>query len=154
MKAIREFFARYEQGANSFDPDLVCSQYTAEFMGGGPNGVVCGKNDENLRNAIAKRHSFFQEIGFRSAKVLDVEETPLDEHYTMAKVYWNMVFEKEPGHPLDFKFYVTYFLFDPGSGPKVVFWISHDDEWKVMQEAGLIPADGDAKRDRTITKDR
>ena len=117
------------------------SQYTDEFMGGGPNGVACGKNDEDLRNAIAKRHSFFQEIGFRSAKILGLEETPLDGHYTMVKVNWKMVFEKEEGRPLDFKFYITYFLFDSGSGPKVVFWISHDDEQKVMQEAGLIPGD-------------
>jgi len=142
MTTIREFFARYEEGANSFDPDLMCSQYTAEFLGGGPKGVACGKNDEDLRNAFAKRHSFFQEIGFRSAKILDIEETPLDEHYTMAKVYWNMVFEKKPERPLDFKFYITYFLYDSGSGPKVAFWISHEDELKVMQEAGLMPADG------------
>jgi hypothetical protein len=47
-------------------------------------------------------------------------------------------YEIAAGDPLDFKFYVTYFLFDPGSGPKVVFWISHEDGQKVMQEAGLI----------------
>lgn len=53
-----------------------------------------------------------------------------------------MIFEKQPGHPLEFKFFLTYFLFDSGSGPKVVFWISHDDEQKIMQEAGLIPSEG------------
>jgi hypothetical protein len=142
MTAIREFFARYEDGANSFDPDLVCSQFTTEFMGGGPNGVVCFKNGDDLRGWIEDRRSFFQEIGFRFANILDLEETPLDDHYTMAKVHWNMVFEKEEGRPLDFKFCITYFLFDSGPGPKVAFWISHDDEQKVMQEAGLIPADG------------
>ena len=68
-------------------------------------------------------------------------QTPLDERYTMAKVHWQMVFEKDPGNPLDFKFYITYFLFDPGTGPKVVLYISHDDEQKVMKEAGLIPGD-------------
>jgi hypothetical protein len=62
-----------------------------------------------------------------------------DERYTMAKVHWRMVFEKDPGKPLDFKFFITYFLFDQGSGPKVAFYISHDDEQKVMREAGLIP---------------
>jgi hypothetical protein len=42
-------------------------------------------------------------------------------------------------HSLDFKFFVTYFLFDPGSGPKVAFWISHDDEQKIKRDAGPIP---------------
>jgi hypothetical protein len=56
MAKIEEFFARYEEaansfGANSFDPDLVCSQHTTEFMGGGPDGVACGRNDQTLRGA-------------------------------------------------------------------------------------------------------
>jgi len=147
MTAIREFFARYEDGASSFDPDLVCSQFTAQFMGGGPDGVACFKNGDDLRAWTENRRSSFQEIGFRCAKIMDLEETPLDDHYTMARVQWNMVFEKEPGHSLDFKFYITYFLFDSGSGPKVAFWISHEDEQKVMQEAGLIPVDGRTRAD-------
>lgn len=138
MTKIKQFFARYEEGANSFDPDLVCSLYTTEFLGGGPSGVMCGRNDESLRKFVIQRQAFFQQIGFQSAKVMGVEETPLDDRYTMAKVRWRMTFEKQPGGLLDFEFYLTYFLFDPGSGPKVVFWISHDDEQQVLQEAGLI----------------
>ncbi len=30
---IRAFFLRYQEGANSFDPDLVTSQFTPVFMG-------------------------------------------------------------------------------------------------------------------------
>ena len=142
MSEIEEFFARYEKGANSFDPDLVCSLYTAEFMAAGPNGVSCGRNDENLLAAVAQRHDLFQKIGFRQIKVLHVHATPLDDRYTMAKVQWHMAFVKTAGHLLDFTFYITYFLFDPGTGPKVVFWISHDDEQQVMREAGLIPGVG------------
>lgn len=56
---------------------------------------------------------------------------PLDDWYTMAKVHWHMTFEKQPGHPLNFKFFITYFLYDPGTGPKVADWISHDDEQRV-----------------------
>ena len=69
-----------------------------------------------------------------------MKETPLDDRYTMAKVHWQMTFEKRPGQSLDLTFFLTYFLFDAGSGPKVVSWISHDDEHTVMHEAGLISA--------------
>jgi len=137
MTKIEEFFTRYEEGANSFDPDLVASQFTDSFLGADPNGVVCVQNDESLRKAIGERERFFHQIGFSSAKVLSVTETLLDERYTMAKVHWHMVFEKEAGKPLDFKFFITYFLFDPGSGPRVAFYISHDDEQKDLQDAGL-----------------
>ena len=81
MTRIEEFFARYEEGANSFDPDLVCSQYTPEFMAAGPDGVACGRNDQELRNAIVQRHTFFQQIGYRRAKILCVDATPLDDAY-------------------------------------------------------------------------
>jgi hypothetical protein len=139
MTKIERFFTRYEEGANSFDPDIVTSQFSDCFMGGDPNGVACVQNDEAFRKAIPDRHAFFQQIGFRSAKVLNVTETQLDDRYTMAKVHWHMIFEKQPGNLLEFKFFITYFLFDTGTGPKVVFYISHDDEQKVMRDAGLIP---------------
>ncbi len=138
MTPIEQFFQRYEVGANTFDPDLVVSQYTDQFMGADPNGVVSISNDEKFREAVPQRKEIFRQIGFRSAKVLDIAETPLDDRYTMAKVHWQMTFEKEQGKPQEFKFYITYFLFDPGTGPKVVFYISHDDEQKVMRDAGLI----------------
>lgn len=141
MTKIEQFFDRYEEGANTFDPDVVTSQFADSFMGADPNGVVCGENNEKFRRAIPQRKAFFLQIGFRSAKILSIDATPLDERYTMAKVHWQMVFEKEQGNPLDFKFFITYFLFDPGSGPRVVFYISHDDEQKVMKDAGLIPTD-------------
>lgn len=138
MDRIDEFFARYEKGANSFDPDLMVSLYTDESMGGDPNGVSCGHNDQSLRDAFVQRKEFFRKIGFKSARVLSVDARPLDENYTMAKVHWHMTFEKQAGNPLDFKFFITYFLYDSGAGPRAAFWISHEDEQKVMHEAGLI----------------
>ena len=138
---ISAFFARYEEGANTFDPELMASLFTDEFMAGGPDGVSCGRNDEALREAFVQRKAFFGTIGFRRAKVLDIASTPLDARYTMARVHWQLTFEKRQGEPRDFRFHITYFLHDPGTGPKVAFWISHEDERKVMREAGLIPAD-------------
>ncbi len=139
MEKIQAYFARYEEGANTFDPELMGSLYMSEFLAGDPNGVSCGRNDEKLRASIVQRKAFFEQIGFRRAQVLGVDATPLDDKYTMAKVHWQMTFEKEPGHPLDFRFFITYFLFDAGAGPKAAFWISHEDEQKVMRAAGLIP---------------
>ena len=139
MGRIRDFFARYEEGANTFDPELVASHYTDPFMGAVPAGVKCLRNDAAFRKAIPERQAFFRQIGFRSARILDLAESPLDDRYTMVKVHWQMVFEKTPGQPQEFRSYITYFLFDPGSGPRVTFYISHDDEQDVMREAGLIP---------------
>lgn len=146
MTTIDEFFSRYEQGANSFDPDLMASLYTPEFLAGDPHGVACGRNDQALRDAFVRRKAFFEQIGFKRAKILQVQATPLDARYTMAKVHWLLTFERQPGQPLDFRFHITYFLHDPGTGPKAAFWISHDDEQQVMREAGLIPDEAGVPR--------
>ena len=140
MSEIDAFFARYEQSANSFDPELVAALYTDPFMGGDPNGVA-SMSVAAMRQAVPARRDFMQQIGFRFARVQAVAATPLDAHYTMAKVHWHLRFEKTPGAPQDFRFHITYFLFDPGSGtgPKVAFYISHEDEQQVMREAGLLP---------------
>ncbi len=138
MTKIEAFFTRYEQGANTFDPALMSSLYTDQFMGGDPNGVACARNDGAWRDAFVQRKAFFQQLGFRCARVLKVEPTALDAHYTMAKVHWQMDFEKQPGHLQEFRFAITYFLFDAGDDPRVAFWISHEDEHKLMREAGLI----------------
>ena len=79
MASIEEFFDRYLEGANSLDPDLMSSLYTAEFLAGDPNGVSCGRNDKALRDAFIRRKEFFRQIGFKSAKILHVDATPLDE---------------------------------------------------------------------------
>ena len=140
MTRIEQFFARYEKGANNFDPALIRSQFAQCFMMADPNGAQCGQNDERFAAAIPQRQALFRQIGFQSARVLDIDETPLDGNYTMAKVHWHLVFDKD-GKLLDFRFYCTYILYDAGGGPKVVFYLSHEDEQKVMGEAGLLPAE-------------
>jgi len=142
MKRVDDFFKRYEQAANSFDPVLTASLYTEQFLAADPNGVQCGRNDPALAQATAARQQFFESLGFQQAKVLEVAATPLDDNYTMAKVHWWMRFARTGGDAQEFRFFITYFLYDPGSGPKAAFWISHDDERQVMLDAGLIDAEG------------
>lgn len=138
MEKTKRFFERYEEGANTFDPGLVASQFTPSFMSADPNGVTSIRNDGEFLKAIPERREFFRKIGFQKAKILDIADTPLDDRYTMAKVHWQMEFEKQPGKRQEFRFFITYFLFDPGDGPRIAFYVSHDDEQKVMREAGLI----------------
>lgn len=139
MQAVTAFFEAYEEGANTFDPDLVVSHFTSAFLAADPNGVACLANDHAFRKAIPERRAFMAGIGFRSAKILGIEPTPLDPRYMLAKVHWLMVFEPKKGTPKEFRFFITYLLFDDGHGLKVAAYVSHEDEAKTMREGGLIP---------------
>jgi hypothetical protein len=136
---IRQFFQKYEEGANTFDPDLVTSQFAEVFIGGGPNGVFDGQNDERFREAIPQRKAFMEQIGFKRARIESLDETVLDGHYSMVAVQWRMTFQQEPDRVQDAEFEILYFLFIRNEQPKVVMYISHDDEEETMREMGLLP---------------
>lgn len=140
MTKLRKFFNAYEHGVNSFDVDLLSAQFQEAFMGADPNGVFCYRNDAILREAIQQRRDVYEQMGFKFAEILSIADTPIDEHYTMAKVHWRMVFEKIKGQPREFKFFITYFLFDSPQGLRIVFFIAREDEQKVLRDAGLLPA--------------
>ena len=140
MNRIRKFFTAYEHAINTFDPALVSSHFVDSFMGADPNGVFCHRNDASLRQAVEQRRDMYTQMGFKFVEVLNVSESPIDEHYTMAKVQWRVVFEKVKGQPKEFKFQITYFLYDSPEGLRIVFFIAREDEQKVLREAGLLPA--------------
>lgn len=142
---IERFFQEYERGTNTFEPGLVTSQFAEVFIGAGPNGVVAGSNDEEFRAVIPQRKAFMEQIGFKQAEILSLDESVIDEHYTMVAVQWRMTFEKEPGQPLPAEFEIVYFLFIEEELPKIVLYIAHDDEEETMRQMGLLP-DGDQRK--------
>lgn len=136
---VQRFFERYEEGANSFEETVVLEGLAPEFMGADPNGAQVFELNDEFRKAIPARKEFFRSIGFRSAHILGVEQSQLSSDYILAKVRWEMFFERD-GQANEFRFLVSYVLRDAGgSDLKVVFYVSHDDEQRVMREAGLIP---------------
>jgi hypothetical protein len=136
---IQEFFAAYERGANTFDPDLVTSQFAEVFIDAGPNGVIAGRNNDEFHEVIPRRKAFMEQIGFRQAAILSLDETVLDGQYTMVTVRWRMTFATGSAPPQDAEFEILYILFVRDERPRVVFYLSHDDEEETMREMGLLP---------------
>jgi len=57
----------------------------------------------------------------------------------MAKVQWQMRFEKNSGKPIDTQSSSTYILFIEDESPKIVFYLTHENFMTIMQELGLVP---------------
>lgn len=139
MKEIDEFVARYEEGANRFDADLLASLYTDCFIVAGPKGTACVTNDAQWKEAANERKRLFESLGFRFAKILRKQVARIDDTYTMVEVHWHLRFDNPAARQADFRFSNTYFLGMADGAPKVCFYISHEDEEDVMREAGLVP---------------
>ena len=51
-----------------------------------------------------------------------------------------MRFEKNLGQPIDLEDYSTYILYVKDASPRIVFYTTHENLMKIMQERGLLPA--------------
>jgi hypothetical protein len=137
---VKKFFEDFERGSNTFERDLLALQFSDPFMAADPDGGIQVVKKDDFLAGIAKRQAFFQSIGFQFVKILLLDQTRLDDHYVMAKVQAHMRFEKNPGQPIDLKDYSTYILFIKDDSPKIIFYTTHENLLKIMQERGLLPA--------------
>ena len=135
---IKQFFEEFERGSNTFEKELLASQFSDTFMAADPDGGIQVVKKEDFIAGIAARQAFFHSIGFQFVKIVPLEETRLGDHYVMAKVHVHMRFEKNPGQPIDLKDSSTYILFIKDDSPQVVFYLTHENLAKIMQEVGLV----------------
>lgn len=136
-KIVANFFEQYEIGANTFNVDLVTTEFTDEFLAADPTGVYAGQNNEAFKQAIPERQKQFAEMGFQEARILSVDQDVLDDHYVKAKVHWEMKFLKNQ-ETIEAQFYITYFLFVQNEQAKIAFYISHESEEETMKRLGLL----------------
>jgi len=135
---VKTFFEAFERGSNTFEDDLAF-QFSDPFLVADPDGGIQVVRRDDFLAGIAKRHVFFHSIGFQCVKIVPLDETRLDDRYVMVKVHVQMRFEKHPGQPIDLKDSSTYILFVKDDSPKIVFYTTHENLMKIMQESGLLP---------------
>ncbi|HKF38703.1 MAG TPA: hypothetical protein VKB35_17545 [Ktedonobacteraceae bacterium] len=137
---VKKFFEDFERGSNTFESDLLALQFSDPFMAVDPDGGIQVVKKDDFLAGISQRQAFFQSMGFQFVKVSSLDETRLDDHYVMVKAHVQMRFEKNQGQPIDLIDYSTYILFVKDDSPKIVFYTTHENLMKIMQERGLLPA--------------
>ena len=134
---IKKFFEGVEQASNTLDLDLIDAQYADQFIFADPNGTRVVEKQKFLP-ALPQRQEFFKSLGHQSTKVLSLEQTPIDDQYTMVRAHFLMQFQKTPGQTTEANVDSTYILFMKGDLPKIVMHIEHEDLREAMQARGLL----------------
>jgi hypothetical protein len=134
---ITAFFEGVEQASNSLNLDLIDSQYADQFIFADPNGTRVVEKQKFLP-FLPKRQEFFKSLGHHSTRVLSLEETPIDDQYTMVKAHFLMQFQQSSGEIKEAKVGSTYILFMKGETPRIVMHIEHEDLREAMQARGLL----------------
>ena len=134
---IKKFFEGVQQASNTLDLDLIDAQYADQFIFADPSGTRVVEKQKFLP-FLPKRQEFFKSLGHQSTKVLSLEETPIDEQYTMVKAHFLMQFQKTPGQNVEAHIDSTYILFMKGDLPKLVMHIEHEDLQQAMKDRDLL----------------
>jgi len=133
--AIKKLFLDYERAFNALDVEKQVPLFAEHFISAGPRGSIALGRDEFARMAN-KAAQFYKSVGQTSAKILSMDETAISSEYSMVKVHWGATFKKTGKRLIEFD--VTYFIQKIGPEPKIIMFISHQDEEKAMKELGLL----------------
>src|SRR6266498_5955365 len=113
---IKLFFEGVEKASNTLNLDLIDSQFADQFIFADPYGTRVIEKQKFL-SALPKRQEFFKSLGHQSTKILSLDETPIDDQYTMVKAHFLLEFRKSSGEIAEVKLDSTYILFMKGDLP-------------------------------------
>ena len=133
---IEKLFADYGKSFSALALQDTAQLYADDFIAAGPKGIISQKREVFLKNA-GKAAEFYRSVGQKSAKALSMKETWFGEDYVMVTIHWGVTFETLD-KPVEFD--VSYLVQLTGETPKIILFISHEDEEEMMQELGLTKA--------------
>ncbi len=133
--AVKRLFVEYEKAFNVLDVEKQVPFFAEHFISAGPKGSIAQGRDEFAKMAT-KAAEFYRSVGQTSAKILSMDEIPISNEYSMVRVHWGVTFRKTGNRLIEFD--VTYFIQKTGTEPKIIMFISHQDEEKAMKELGLL----------------
>ena len=135
IDAIKRLFVEYEKAFNVLDVEKQVPFFAEHFISAGPKGSIAQGRDEFAKMAT-KAAEFYRSVGQTSAKILSMDEIPISNEYSMVRIHWGVTFRKMGNRLIEFD--VTYFIQKTGPEPKIIMFISHQDEEKAMKELGLL----------------
>jgi hypothetical protein len=139
--SVRKLFERYERVFNAslhgdVDMDEVTALYASEFIAASPAGVMTGKNDEQLRQAMVQGYARYRAIGTKEMRIRGLRISPIDEHHCVAHIAWRASYVRKDQADVVIDFDVHYLVQQLDAEPKVFGWISGDEQ-ALLREHGI-----------------
>jgi hypothetical protein len=133
-KRIKALFDEYGKSFSALDLQNNAKVYADNFIAAGPKGVISQSRKEFDANA-EKAAEYYRRVGQKSAEIKSMKETWFGEYYAMVTIHWAAHFEK-----LDkpYEFDVSYLVKLTSKDPKIILFISHEDEEEAMKEVAKL----------------
>jgi hypothetical protein len=133
-KRIKTLFDHYGKSFSALDLQNNARVYADNFIAAGPKGTISQTRKEFDKNA-EKAAEYYRKAGQKSAEIKSMKETWFGDDYAMVTVHWAAHFEK-----LDkpYEFDVSYLVQLTDKEPKIILFISHQDEEEAMKEVAQM----------------
>ena len=127
-------FKQYETAFNKLDLKKLADYYADTFISAGPKGTIAESKKDFVEKA-GQAADFYRSVGQNSARIVSKRIMPICNEYSMVVIRWGVTFEKTGTKPIEFD--VSYIVQETGSDPKIILFISHQDEEAAMKKLGL-----------------
>lgn len=136
MQNIAAFFTEYASASMSGNAEKVAAFYAPHFMMATKDESKGFTNDAAFIEWLNGVFQFNKQTGMQTMKVKQVDVQPIGKHFAEASVTWSTTFAKKPDHAISFT--IHYILNCAGEEPKIVLYISEEDQEALMKKEGLI----------------
>lgn len=140
--SVRKLFERYEgffnrSLAGDIDEDEIAALYASDFIAASPAGVMTGKNDDHLRQVMARGYAHYRAIGTKEMRIRNIRLSPIDELHCVAHVAWTATYARKDQPDVAIDFDVHYFIQKPDGEAKVFGWVAGDEQ-ALLRKHGII----------------
>ena len=129
-------FKQYEAAFDKLDLKTITGYYADTFISAGPKGTI-SRSKKEFEESAEQAASFYRSVGQKSARIVSKRVMPICNDYSTVVVRWGVTFEKTGSRQIEFD--VSYIIQEIGNDPKIILFISHEDEEAVMKKLGLQP---------------
>lgn len=140
--AVRTLFARYERSfeqslGGDVDMDEVASLYASDIIAASPAGVMAGKNDDQLKQAMAQGYAHYRAIETKEMRIRNIRVSPIDGYHCVAHVAWTATYARkdQPDTAIDFEVHYLVQMLDDEA--KVFGWVSGDEQ-ALLRKHGIV----------------
>jgi hypothetical protein len=127
-------FKDYEAAFNKLDLKTISGFYSDAFISAGPKGPISQSKNDFEKNA-GQAAGYYRSVGQRSAKIVSKRVMPICNEYSMVVIRWGVTFEKTGDRCIEFD--ISYIVYEKSSEPRIILFISHQDEEEAMKKFGV-----------------
>ena len=134
---MESFFRTFEELTAESNAADLAGLYAPSFLLAGPSGSQLVRAAD-LQQAISKRKDLFKTLGCTSTHLATLQETRLDDRYSLVRTEWRWRFERSAEAPVEFTLPSSFVIDRSLDRWQIVAYIPHADVMAELRRRGLL----------------